>query len=1855
MKTIIARFQELKKNVSEVEVDGEIVDVNNVETALRSVGVALRDEVTGQFRDLDDVFLELASIWDTLDRNTQRYIATIAAGSRQQSRFIAMMDNYERTVELVDIANESGGDSARQFAKTMDSLDAKINKIKANLEELIGNLAKNETVKGIADAINTVLEVVNIFSKQGPVAVGVFLAAAIKMIKTVSNNFLSGLRAASDGIDDLRSKISVPSVFKFRFIDSKTGEEVGSPSSWDGKVTKSTHVVNIVQQTENGQQSTSISFDKKGNPVKADITQKKSNQDLKQTAKSSGETSKNVKTMSTRTLGILQGVSSIASLFTTFISANNGTASLTGNVIGSTAGQILGGLAGPVGSAIGSAAGGIIGSILGPVIDNAINGEFSEANLKKLDEAAAESAENFNEISQKEGAIIDSLERYKELLQKQTNKTITVEESQELSQLSSELAKKNSALITSIDGQTKMINLSTSTINDEIAARRKSIDVAYIQANRDEYAKEDTNLRNEQRQRASQKSEEITEETGLGSGGVYRTFYQSGYDGEEVAGSALALQTVTLENVDSEIEKLQNYLTEIQNGTESMSDESVASFLGISDQQEYEKEIQKSINALEGWKNYLQENQAEIDALSKEYRDKLGSIYDSFAMAVDEDSFAYENKDFIKNSLTAALSPEELEQAASENQDEVNAFYEAQEEEYQKIVKEINKLGTEAQQAFNNAISMMSVGMSEEDIRKYLDNKGVSESIANIIFNDEELVNQAKQNFSNLPQELMDILNGLSFSGTEEEAGVRGAIINFEGSEKSIEDYNTAIKSIASTFGTTINDPRVQNFAKILKGEIDASASSIETFSSDVEQLRTKLASLNDLQDASIQGTLTAEDRDNLINSFGVSELNFEQTANGFKLIGTGINEIKNAQEEMARSDALQKYAANLDLLNQKMPYVITNNGRVYTTYKQFADALASGEYILNENSQTMVNLANDALAFADAVSASKNEVLLLNEACRNNEFSAFIDGLNSIKNLSSELQLAAGAMKELNDGGQISIDTALSLIAANENYVQALDVVNGTLVLNKSVLQDVTNARIQSVKKELELDNIRIQSEKQALQTLIAGEQAKIATIDSALNQQYITEQAYSTAIQSMKDQDSETQSQIEADLQKSLEETRNQGLQSEAEIGTESLSILSQRGQEEQKILQEMINNWKAYHAAMAGDESAQTNAIKNAKELTADLVDYDYESTYGEAYDELANAQLESQKLEEAARRRALEQMKLDFQEEIKLYQNQMGMLEKEYANNQKLMSLLNNVNFLTTGGKTSSKSSGSGATKKATKETKEYRLELEKLYNILSIIADAERELEEIQIQRNSLTSYDDLAKNDSAQLAMIEDLKTQYKELLRLQKQEQENIANQLRSTYSAYVQVKDGYLQVNHAAIATIRDQEFGDTLKELIDEFDEYSDAINDTISTLDDYREKQEEIIKTSRDYAITLKDQILDQVIDVHEKEIEKVKEKYEAIKDEDSKYLDSLKKNLDKQRQLRDQEDEQADLESKEKRLALLQRDTSGIYAAEIEELKREIAEQRQSMADSETDRLLEDLEAQYEAQHQAMDDEVEYLQESHQLKLETMTEYWAEVERIMEGGYSAILDYLKKHDEEFITGSKESQQAWLEEWEKTINEALAYRTNVNNGSYTNPKKEQPSTGSGSSSGSSSSGGTVSTPKTPSAGSQVKAKSGAKIYGSPTGGTALNPYFGAGPYTVIKTQGSRALVRWYKASSGLTGWFNISDLVGYSEGGLVQQTGPVMVHGTKNKPEAFLSSSDTKNISALRDALSSVVKNKNSLGNDSINQNSGDTYYEIHIEVESIADDYDVEKMMAAMKKEIVKDAKSRNVIAIKRSR
>ena len=165
LKTVIARFSEVKELYNQGELlgkdeEGEEINVNKVSEALRTAGINLNEFLTGA-KGLDDIFIELSSKWDSLDKVHQRYIATIAAGSRQQSRFIALMSDYKRTTQLVDAANKAAGASQEQYNKTLESLDVKLTKLKNAWDSFLMGIADNETIKKLVDLLTSLVTGLN--------------------------------------------------------------------------------------------------------------------------------------------------------------------------------------------------------------------------------------------------------------------------------------------------------------------------------------------------------------------------------------------------------------------------------------------------------------------------------------------------------------------------------------------------------------------------------------------------------------------------------------------------------------------------------------------------------------------------------------------------------------------------------------------------------------------------------------------------------------------------------------------------------------------------------------------------------------------------------------------------------------------------------------------------------------------------------------------------------------------------------------------------------------------------------------------------------------------------------------------------------------------------------------------------------------------------------------------------------------------------------------------------------------------------------------------------------------------------------------------------------------------------------------------------------------------------------------------------------------------------------------------------------------------------------------------------------------------------------------------------------------
>ena len=151
LKSIVSRYGELKSDPKAlVDSEGEALSLNNVDKALQSVGITLQD-VNGEFRDFDDVIMELSSKWETLDKNSQRYIATVMAGNRQQSRFLALVSNYDLLKQTTEDAYNSEDQGLLQMLKTMDSLDTKINQFTTSFQQFYTSSGIEQLIKYFVD------------------------------------------------------------------------------------------------------------------------------------------------------------------------------------------------------------------------------------------------------------------------------------------------------------------------------------------------------------------------------------------------------------------------------------------------------------------------------------------------------------------------------------------------------------------------------------------------------------------------------------------------------------------------------------------------------------------------------------------------------------------------------------------------------------------------------------------------------------------------------------------------------------------------------------------------------------------------------------------------------------------------------------------------------------------------------------------------------------------------------------------------------------------------------------------------------------------------------------------------------------------------------------------------------------------------------------------------------------------------------------------------------------------------------------------------------------------------------------------------------------------------------------------------------------------------------------------------------------------------------------------------------------------------------------------------------------------------------------------------------------------------
>ncbi len=177
MNTLLSRYRDVKIGRF-VDDDGE--DLSDVESVLGTLEIRLRD-AEGEFRNFETVINEVAQSWEGYSSVQQAAIAKAFSGTRQQNRFIALMEGYNKTLELTEIAANSAGTALEKFNNSYaDSLEAQQNRLQASFESLVINSDFDEVYSGILQVTTALVEFINKTNALKGVLTGLAVSSGIK-------------------------------------------------------------------------------------------------------------------------------------------------------------------------------------------------------------------------------------------------------------------------------------------------------------------------------------------------------------------------------------------------------------------------------------------------------------------------------------------------------------------------------------------------------------------------------------------------------------------------------------------------------------------------------------------------------------------------------------------------------------------------------------------------------------------------------------------------------------------------------------------------------------------------------------------------------------------------------------------------------------------------------------------------------------------------------------------------------------------------------------------------------------------------------------------------------------------------------------------------------------------------------------------------------------------------------------------------------------------------------------------------------------------------------------------------------------------------------------------------------------------------------------------------------------------------------------------------------------------------------------------------------------------------------------------------------------------------------------------
>ncbi|MEK8215500.1 phage tail tape measure protein [Paenibacillus sp. FSL L8-0463] len=111
--------------------------------------VGVMKQADGEMMDFPELLSKIAAQWDTLSDAERNEVTQAIARGDQASRFIALMNNYSKVVDVAKVSEESFGSAQRENTLTMNTLTKQSEQLRASWDELIISIGDSGLLGGM--------------------------------------------------------------------------------------------------------------------------------------------------------------------------------------------------------------------------------------------------------------------------------------------------------------------------------------------------------------------------------------------------------------------------------------------------------------------------------------------------------------------------------------------------------------------------------------------------------------------------------------------------------------------------------------------------------------------------------------------------------------------------------------------------------------------------------------------------------------------------------------------------------------------------------------------------------------------------------------------------------------------------------------------------------------------------------------------------------------------------------------------------------------------------------------------------------------------------------------------------------------------------------------------------------------------------------------------------------------------------------------------------------------------------------------------------------------------------------------------------------------------------------------------------------------------------------------------------------------------------------------------------------------------------------------------------------------------------------------------------------------------------